>query len=309
MSTTLTLPERLDPPENALVVSYSEIDTFRQCQLKHKLAYKERWKSLKTGKALRRGSAWHHLMELWYLQPGKERYDFPIENQLKTWQMAFDSGPKEGEWIQYQEDIDLLKWMWEGYREFWALDPEWEILAVEYPIMFPLPKVGQREIWLKGKADLVLKWKGKIWIVDHKSGARPPHDKDLDLLDQFGIYQYGLNYVGVDIHGCIHSYAKSAMLKGDEFPGKKGTKTTPLGKRFMRTPLHRSDREIKAMVNEFAIQAAQAWSENGAPRSPNDDTCGWKCDFTEACLAGRKSSDKTMYSMLSVTHVQDFTRH
>ena len=50
-----------------IVVSFSEIDTYRQCPLKHEWAYKQRWKRpVEEASALAKGSLWHLVLETHY---------------------------------------------------------------------------------------------------------------------------------------------------------------------------------------------------------------------------------------------------
>ena len=71
-------------------VSYSEIDSARQCLLKHQFGYKERWQPPTEGRALVRGKLWHNVMEDHY-------------RAIKTWH---DAG-----------DTEFTKWRIEAERD------------------------------------------------------------------------------------------------------------------------------------------------------------------------------------------------
>ena len=57
----------LGTPSNAITISWSEIDAWRQCPLKWRLAYAERWVEPLVSPALSKGLLWHKVLEIHYL--------------------------------------------------------------------------------------------------------------------------------------------------------------------------------------------------------------------------------------------------
>lgn len=300
---------RLVKADETQIISYSELDTGRQCAYKHLLSYKERWVQDGTSPALRKGTNWHAIMEVHYLSL-KASVKVTSESErvhlaVKAVEAYINANLKA-----FEEDLDLLVWMYMGYVEKWGTDPAWEILAVEYHAQLPLPnprKDGEKSPFiLKAKIDLIVKdkEKGVILLIDHKSGKDLPKSKELDLDDQFGLYWYLLRENGHKIFAVIHSAARTQKNK-DQVKHPQ-----PLDTRFHRTWMSREPKEINRVAAEAFWQARLLYSMDPeeTPRSTNPDTCNWKCGFTEPCLMARKGMPRKE-AMTTNEFVQNFTRH
>src|SRR5690606_17496323 len=116
---------------------------------------------------------------------------------------------------------------------------------------------------------------GNIWILDHKSGRDLPKDKELDLDDQFGLYTWGLRQLGRRVHGSIHSAARTHRNKDQT------RHPQPLHERFARKQIYRTDRELDMLALEAyrLLRLAYSIPIGEAPRSPNPDTCRWRCEI------------------------------
>lgn len=301
----------------AQVVSFSEIDTFRQCPFKHELSYKERWVAPTTPPALARGTAWHAMLEAHYsairdfdrnitLAESDTRQHELIwqEAQLAAYRRLLELGlPPEEE--------DLLRWMYQGYcqqweGEDWGIKAGTRVLAVEHAaeVWLPTDRGGRSRFKLKLKIDLVVRADGKLWIVDHKSGRDLPKQKELDIDDQFGLYAWGMRQLGKDVFGSVHNAARTQRNK-DQVKHHQ-----PLDERFSRTRLARTDKELAHLAIDAYRAAKMAYSlkPGEAPRAPNADTCKWRCSYTEPCLLGRKGlNDRELLRDMGFT--QDFERH
>jgi hypothetical protein len=263
-------PTPVEVVSNPVIISWSEIDTFRQCPYKHHLGYRERWQSDESKPALARGTAWHEILEAHYL------------GQLEKVDTLL------GRRTEQTEQQELLQWMYDRYVEMWAeADREWTIQAVEYKGFAPLPNPdgGPSRFILKVKIDLLAARRGRLWVWDHKSGANLPTDRDLDFDDQFGLYSWCMRQMGYPVMGAIYNAARTQRNK----------KTPqPLESCFSRTPLARTDYELTMIAAEAYRTAERAWPEVPVQlgripeRTPNTETCKWKCDYKEACLSGRK---------------------
>lgn len=276
------------------IISYSELDTAKQCSLKHQLAYVERWtKPQDPMSALGKGTAWHKVMESHY-------------NVLRTWDRRNDHESDiltacrmaaEADMRQMPDDLaDLIEWMYKGYVGHWGVDPDWDILAVEHNAVCRLPTVRgtPSSFWLKVKIDLVIRERRtkNVKVVDHKSGRDLPGEKTLELDDQFGLYTWAMRQLGKKVFGQVYNAARTMRLQADvKDPG-----TTPLDERFRRVPLYRTDKELDATAQDAYLLALARYAEQSrvdragvmSPRSTNPETCQWRCDYKEACLAGRK---------------------
>lgn len=319
-----------------IIVSYSELDTFRQCPLKHLLGYKHRFKKpVEEMSALSKGSAWHLVMETHYnvIREWQEAHGGKVvtlrgEPALikDCWEavkpLLFSS---VGEQTEQQE---LIEWMYRGYVEKYGTDREWVILGVELAREFELIPAGFRqvgeydhleptpEVRIKMKLDLLVRdaKRGTIWIVDHKSGANLPSQMDLEIDDQFGLYSWGMTKDGHKVTGSIHNAARTTRNQADHehYDGKSKPQT--LEQRMGRTYLNRSDDELVNIGNDAAAAATVAYhAELGYEElpiysSPDPRQCGWKCDFKEAHLTARQGRPISV-ALEERGFVQDFTRH
>lgn len=285
-----------------LTVSYSEISTARQCPHKHKLAYQDRWTRETKSPALKRGTLWHTILETWY-RAIKESYKLRIDDAKDRIQLAKqDIGGMLSE-IDDTEERELLSWMWEGYLEVYGEDEDWQVLSVEQTYIAPLktPTGNRSRIDLKIKLDLVVLNlpDNRIYVVDHKTARNMPTDREYALDDQFGLYIWGMKQIGVDIFGAWHSASRTQKNK---------SKPQDMSDRFKRTKMYRTDTELDTLAVEAYLTAKTVWYDQANWRSPDPDTCRWKCDYTEACLGSRKGMDEPNL-LKSLGMVQDFTRH
>lgn len=298
-----------------IIISPSELDTMRQCPLRHQLLYGERWtKEIKDeGHPLAFGTLWHRILEQHYKV--LMHFQKTALQQHQRWQ-AFDR-VKARELARMEvndvlamvndpEVAALLDWMYEGHIEQWGLDEDWQILAIEFgcEVALPGPIKTDFDFRIKMKLDLVVREAGRLVIVDNKSCKNLPHKLELDLDDQFGLYQWGMTQLEYKIFCTVHNAARKTRLKGDS----EGTKIMPLTDRFKRTPLTRGKKELDAIAMEAWQDAYERYRSYyellplkragvviEAQRHPQPSTCGWKCDFTEACIAGRKGVDLRDY--------------
>lgn len=308
-----------------IVVSYSELDTYRQCPLKHMWAYKERWTIPKEGgSALHRGTLWHRVLEDHYrtlqtvwdeggVTNTTDEYDPDILARCAK-AARVHLFADDGDYIN--EDAELIDWMYSGHIDKYGIDKDWRPVAVEFPFQIPLLNENGRpsRYHIKGKIDLIMvhQYTGLLWILDHKSGANLPSQMDLEIDDQFGLYTWAMRQLGWDIVGSIHSAARTKRNTAD-FPGYTGKlKAQTLEDRYRRTLLNRSDTETTAVARDAYAAARNAYPPKSKQlplySSPDPRQCGWKCDFKETHLLSRQGVDPTA-ALSSSGFIQDFTRH
>jgi PD-(D/E)XK nuclease superfamily len=302
------------------VVSFSEIDAGRQCAYKHLLAYKERWVSPDQSAALRKGTNWHSMLEVHYLslmatQPltkkeieqGKKRKKLSDADRLATAVKAVEDYVNKNMEV-YEEDLELLEWMYTGYFQHYSIDPDWRIVAVEYAPEIPLPNPdgGPSRFMMKAKIDLIVRDMNynRLILIDHKSGKNLPSEKELDLDDQFGIYWFLMRELGHKIFAVIHSAARAHKNK-DQVKNFQ-----PLEERFLRTYMSRTDEELTRVAAEayWTAETLYAYDPEKTPRSTDAERCRWRCGFTDACLMARKGAPRAE-AMKSFDFVQNFNRH
>lgn len=300
-----------------IIVSYSELDTYRQCPLKHELAYKQRWTKPPEAGARTRGTIWHALMEAHYTklqEVGLPRAPtIPLLNALRQQARDILYTTHGGE---DREDLELLEWMYEGYLDHYGVDGHWDILAIENRAEVPLRTAHGRKsrYRLKMRVDLLVKdiTNGLTWVVDHKSGRNLPTDHELAIDDQFGLYVWGMRQLGYPVTGAIHNAARTQRNLAD-YSGYTGkSKPQTLQQRMSRVLLSRGDHELTALALDAYNTAYNAYPPKSKTlplySSPNPRECGWKCDYKEVHLAMRTGRDP-LQLLPEFGFEQDFTRH
>lgn len=314
-------PTRIWTADEIQIVSYSELDTFRQCPLKHYLTYVRRWtKPVKAGSALDKGSLWHLVMEDHYglIKAIQTQHKGRVpKTQVKRVLAAAMELVKQrliddttGEF--FTEVHELVMWMYEGYVENYGVDDDWIIVAIEHQIVVPLQdKDGNDSRYhLKMKLDLIVRERssGHLWIVDHKSGSNLPNKMDLEIDDQFGLYTWGMRRVGRKVLGTIHSAARTTQNAGDKKenqdengnPLKASNKKQTLDQRMLRTYMNRGEVELTNLALDAFYAARAAYPDDPAYAarysSPDPRSCGWKCDVKEPHLLMRtgRNPDEVM---------------
>lgn len=300
------------------VISFSELSTARQCPLKHELAYVDRWfKPQPPDSALFKGTWWHRALETHYLELlRQQRQSKKKRRELKLARACV--GDLLGEQCKDDAIRDLVWWMYTGYIDHYGTDDEWQILAVEHSAQVRLPTLNGNpsQFILKIKVDLIVRDRTtktkNLLVVDHKSGKDLPKKKELELDDQFGLYSWGLRQLGHKVFAQRYNAARTLRLKADiDNPG-----ATPLDERFQRVGLYRTDQELNEVALEAYLAARTRYREqtelrragHRSPRATEPQTCSWKCDFKEACLAGRKGMDIARF-LRGSGFTQDYSRH
>lgn len=282
-------------------VSWSEVDAARQCPFKHRLQYRERWESPEVSRPLAVGKLWHEVMQTHYSLLFQAQRAGVAPDATAIAKAVFDLlYEASGTQTEYQE---LVEWMYEGYLRHYQFDPQWQIVAIEHASEVWLPTAaGTRSGFkLKIKVDLIVRERGKIWLIDHKSGRDLPREPELALADQFGLYNWALRKIGHKPFGVIHSAARTQRNK---------SKPQPLEERFLRTYMYRTDAELERIAVEAwrTMKSVYALKPELAPRYPDPDRCGWRCSYTEPCLASRKGADLVQF-LHDVGFAQNFERH
>lgn len=264
-----------------IVVSYSEITSWRTCPLKHWMDYRQRQPGGKSGKAADLGTDWHACQQEWYSQ-------------------GLGSKPELHGFVPYtvvpsptsQEDayrFSTLLWIWDGWLR--AGDPfrGFRVESVEQELTVPLPRVPGQPDWLnilvKVKIDLVLSKGNKTLVVDHKTTSRflkaDSFAADMDMDDQLALYQYALEYTGYPNVSVCWNYAITTELKKSP---------RPLEERFWQTYSTRSAQELKAICADASYSAIDAYRRplhEQPPRSPDKEKCRWRCSWRSECFYSR----------------------
>lgn len=315
------------------IVSWSELSTYRQCPMKWHLSYEQRWqKDVESTSPLGKGVLWHEVMETHYKviqskqivnEAGFIVWSLSVDEMSAATRQAVDAllikAQRRGTDL---EVIDLMWWMYQGYLEVYGLDQNHDILGVETTHLVPLGEIGDprdpEPVWLKFKIDRTVRdERGRTMVLDEKSHGVLPTESDYQFMDQFMLYQWGLQKLGIRVDGCIHSAAKTTRNQGDIIkPGddgyKKSMKAQTLEDRFKRTYIPYTQAQLQCAADDALADARLMYSDFNHRRRHTDSlTCKRMCGFKEACLFGRRTGKESdMLSMLEATGwTQNYERH
>lgn len=306
-------------------ISWSELDTYRQCPKKWDLGYAKRYsKAVADDTPLGKGVLWHSCVETRYRvimahQRREGGWDVSADELEALATEAVEKLLKE----QLVKGFDpvvigLMRWMYAGYVETYGLDESHRILGVESAHVAPLGMIevdGRPvRVMLKFKIDRTVRDEyGAVKVIDEKSHAQLPSGSDYDFMDQFGLYVWGLRALNIDVRGAIHSASKTKQNQGDLIkpgdPGYKSTmRETPLVGRYKRTPIPYTKQQLEGIAGDALADAQQMFTTaNHRRRHTDGDRCKWRCQFTEACLFGRRTGkDRDTIQMLEL---QGFTQN
>lgn len=223
-----------------------------------------------------------------------------------------------------QEDRAMIMEILFGYEMHYAdLDlTEWKILAVEQTYKCKIPGTN---IWLIGTVDLVIWWKGQIWIVDHKflRAAGDSLKGQLEMDDQMTAYLWLAKMNGIDAVGCIYNVIKKKapvrpepLVKGGLSKNKAIDTTYEIyydailehgydpedytdmldmlkakGNTFyVREPVRRNQMELDFFVRDLIAEAREMTSKNTYLYPSQGMQCGW-CKYRALCKGEREGAD------------------
>lgn len=267
-------------------ISFSELDAFRQCPHKWYLEYRDRWASPEDKRALDIGRLFHEVLATHHraVQVASKANRKSIRKLILP--LIRD---EHGEQTEIQE---LVEWMYEGYVEYRGFDREWEILAVEQRVNHKLPKVKGLKLAPRratGILDLVVRWNGGLWIVDHKTGKDIPREAIVELGDQMPWYVWILESLGKEIEGVIYNCARTYRYTS--------AKPQPLEERFVRYLLDFDTPQLLNVAHDAALTVRRIDATPSlyfAERNTGEH-CTWRCPYTEPCLAARRGMDETEF--------------
>lgn len=309
-----------------IIVSWSQINSYRTCHHKHQLEYRERWtRQPSLSSALGKGILFHKALEAYYgvLKVSSKL----VGNALPSALAVLDTTPVESDFDI--EAVETVRWMVEGYHEQYYGDTTWQVIDVERKFLVELPKIieGQPNLWLKGSIDLVVRnEENRLIVLDHKTCSVMPKSGDsFELSDQFGLYLWALGQLGEAPWQAMHNAVKSKRNKGDipgaieewqdkrDAGGRAGVqpRKQSLNERFSRRLITRTPRELDTLAREATASIAMAYMmPQFNERNPDESTCKYMCSFREACLEGRKLGPKWEREALAYqSFVQDYQRH
>jgi len=240
------------------VLTYSALNTFRNCPRKYKLRYIENLRRPEDPEALAFGSVIHEALRLWYMLPADSHrlltvFDF-IDSQY----------PDRGANPRQKAQWHLARAMVTGYAGRYA-DEEFEVLHVEKEFEGQIrnPDTGRlsQTFSIAGKVDGIVRIDEELYLIEHKTASSLTADY-LDRLwtdTQIALYCYYLRQQGFPIVGVVYNVLLKARLQQrqgetqQEYEARRAALAAKnkSGKSTAKRQMPESDEEFQARLAEW----------------------------------------------------------
>lgn len=279
----------------AVLIRGSEIATFRQCPLLHKIRWEEEWAKPEDSFASDLGTCWHLVLGSHYLAIGAEQEQGgKLKLTRAAQQRVLDTVDAVIETRVAEDKRELIDWMYDGHIDQYGFDEPWEILHVEEHKVVPWPAPHQLDLVPPGlnlqffyswTSDLVVRDHSMrhkpCLVVDNKSTGNLLGQDDIDLSDQLGMYTWAERQDGVKV---LAPWIRQAYTK-------KLKRAQTLEERFRSLPSYRTDIELNNIAREVLDVAVRLHTQQRPYSSPDPRQCSWKCDFRDVHLYMRRRKD------------------
>lgn len=232
------------------LLTASRLKTARECAAKERLAYRDGWRPVREGEALRFGTLMHFALEQWWLTRG----------DLAAAESAIDSTLNaETDLFNFQKAKEMLR----AYHARWFADLElYDVLDVEVefraPLINPETMRASRTWGLAGKIDAILRRRsdGHVVVREFKTTSEEiEHDSEnywlrLSMDSQISFYIIGGEALGHTIDEALYDVMRK--------PGLRPLEATPEDKRKYRADgkLYATQREISETPEEYGARIA-----------------------------------------------------
>lgn len=169
------------------IIHVTERQQFKACRRAWNYSYKE---------GLQR--PFDHMDARWFGKGAHVALAAFHSQDLRGWPVAFEAWleakidehakvmPLNPEDYRKVEELKtLLEGMMDGYNDFAEANDDFTVLGVEVPLSVKVPGTN---VILAGTVDMIVRRKGKLWVVDHKTYASFADPEALLLDDQMTAY-------------------------------------------------------------------------------------------------------------------------
>jgi RecB family exonuclease len=178
--------------QKTLRISYSALDTFKQCPLKYKYQVVDKIKVPKTKEAVF-GSVLHETLEWFHKQTPVSPTLDELLNFLKSIWPAKDNSVffEDEDMIYFSEAIKILKNYYENYLK---IKDNFTVLGTEtrFEILLENPQNKEEKCLLVGIIDRIDKTKDGIEVIDYKTAKKLPSQEDIHNSMQMSLYCLGI---------------------------------------------------------------------------------------------------------------------
>lgn len=252
------MPEVVSAPPEKNVLTYSALNTFRNCPRKYKHRYLDCLRPREKAESLSFGSVVHNAVELWYRSIGNPDRLACVLNHIDQ-QFPARAGDERD-----RAHWHLARALMSGYAAcYWSED--FEIVEIEKPFTGEIrnPDTGRlsQTFVMSGKADAIVRRADGLYLLEHKTAS----SIDASYLDklwtdtQIALYSYYLRQLGYPIVGVIYNVLLKSRLqqKAGETEAEFAIRYAELaaknknGKSTAKRQLPETDEEYQARLAEW----------------------------------------------------------
>lgn len=197
------------------VLTYSALNTFRNCPRKYKLRYVDHLRRPESPEALAFGSVIHNALERWY---GHDAHGAVTRRLFEVLDYIDSQFPHRHGDDEQKQRWHLARAMFEGYAARYTSEP-FEIVEVEKEFTAEIrnPDTGRpsQTFVIAGKADGIVRLDGELYLLEHKTASSISGDY-LDKLwtdTQIALYSHYLRELGYPIIGVLYNVLIKSRLK------------------------------------------------------------------------------------------------
>ena len=194
------------------ILTYSALNTFRNCPRKYRLRYIENQRRPEQPESLAFGSAIHEALEQWYRLPADGLRLLAILNLIDSKYPGRSADPQQKAVWQLARAIVM------GYAARYAQE-EFEVLEVEKAFEAEIrnPDTGRlsQTFTIAGKVDGIVRVGQELYLLEHKTASALTGDY-LDRLwtdTQIALYSFYLRQLGYPVVGVIYNVLLKARLQ------------------------------------------------------------------------------------------------
>jgi hypothetical protein len=248
----------LDTKHHLVVLTNSELRTWRLCARRHKFQYRLRRRPKKTHEALAFGTLWHLGLEHWWAAPTPEA-------RLASGLTALRSSPGVDPFALATCEVMLI-----AYTALYG-EQTLETVCVEQsfevPLVNPETGVASRTYRIGGKFDGIARDGDRLVVVEHKTTASDIEQgslywKRVQTLDtQVSLYLAGARAAGYAVEACLYDVARKPGLKPLKATPEESRKWTKPTKADPTPRIYANQREHNETPEEYAQRVADDIAE------------------------------------------------
>jgi len=241
-----------------MVLTYSALNTFRNCPRKYKHRYLDHLRPRSKAEALSFGGIVHAAIEHWYRGAGTADHRSSVRGFIDS--QFTDKAVDDSQKASWQ----LARAMLDGYVERYEAE-EFKIVEVEkeFSCVIRNPSSGRssQTFVMAGKADAIVQCHDGMYLLEHKTAA----NVDANYLDklwtdtQIALYSYYLRELGYPIVGVIYNVLLKSRLKQsrgetqDEFEARHAELAckNKSGKSTAKRQMPETDAEFQARLAQW----------------------------------------------------------